>query len=241
MIPKIIHYCWFGRGEAPKLMLTCIASWKKFLPEYDIVLWNEDNFPFQDFPFAKQALDCKKYAFVSDVCRLYALYQYGGIYLDTDVEILGSLDPYLHHFAFSGFEDNENVPTGIMASMKQGAWAKDMLAYYDNRSFVDQFGNMDTMTNVQIISQLMVEKGLVLNNTFQEIPEYITFYPSEYFCPKSHLDGKIRQTKNTLVIHHFAGSWLSKSERKKMKIKRMVRNLIGNDTFEKIKRVIKTK
>ncbi len=241
MIPKIIHYCWFGRGKMPEIVISCMASWHKFLPEYELILWNEDNFPFDDFPFAQEALASKKYAFVSDVCRLYALYQYGGVYLDTDVEVLGRLDDFLNHAAFSGFEDNKSVPTGIMASTQFGQWAKDMLAYYDNRSFIDKQGNMNTQTNVQIISELMVEKGIVLNNTYQEIPNYITFYPSDFFCPKSHLDGKIRRTANTIVIHHFAGSWLSKSAKRKMKMKQFIRSLVGNSTVDKIKKRIGTK
>ncbi|MDM1507652.1 glycosyl transferase [Myroides odoratimimus] len=235
MIPKIIHYCWFGKGEFPDLINKCVESWRKYLPEYELMFWTEDNFDVDRYPFARQALECKKYAFVSDVCRLYVLKQYGGIYLDTDVEILKNLDCFLHHEAFSGFEDNNSVPTGIMASIKDGRWVSDMLEYYENRSFIKSDGEMDMTTNVNVITDIMKIKGLVLNNSFQIIPNYIAFYPSDVFCPKSHLDGKIRKTDNTVAIHHFAGSWLSKTERRNKKIKVFLRSIIGNKNFERIK------
>lgn len=239
MIPKIIHYCWFGGAEFPDIVKNCIESWKKYLPEYEVKFWNESTFPLDRYPFAKEALENKKYAFVSDVCRLAVLHEFGGIYLDTDVEVLGSLDQFLHHNAFSGFEDNNCVPTGIMASEKGGNWAKDMLAYYEGKHFIDESGRMDMTTNVIIITEMMKDKNLQFNNTFQEIENYITFYPSDYFCPKSHIDGKIRITSNSITIHHFAGSWLSESKRKEIKIKQFIRNLIGNKTFEFVKRVLK--
>lgn len=235
MIPKIIHYCWFGRGKYPALINKCIESWQKHLPEFEIVFWNEDNFDFDQYPFARQALENKKYAFVSDVCRLSVLKQFGGVYLDTDVEILENLDNFLHHEAFSGFEDNNSVPTGIMASIKDGEWVSDMLEYYENRDFIKSDGEMDMTTNVSIITDMMKIKGLILNNSFQIIPNYIAFYPSDVFCPKSHLDGKVRMTDSTVAIHHFAGSWLSKSEKRNKKIKGFLRNIIGNKNFEKMK------
>ena len=114
MIPKIIHYCWFGRNPLPPLAIKCIESWKKFLPEYEIIEWNEDNFNLDKWVYTKQAYEMKKYAFVSDVCRLYAIKEFGGIYMDTDVEILNPLDKFLHHNAFSGFESNYAIPTGLM-------------------------------------------------------------------------------------------------------------------------------
>ena len=132
MIPKVIHYCWFGRGKMPEMALKCIESWKKYLPEYKIKEWNEDNFDLDMYPYVREAYDNRKFAFVTDVVRLYALYNEGGIYMDTDVEVLKSLDPFLHHNAFSGFEDDKNIPTGIMASEKGGRWAKENLDYYSS-------------------------------------------------------------------------------------------------------------
>ena len=207
MIPKIIHYCWFGRGQMPALAIKCIESWKKFLPDYEIKEWNEDNFDLDMYPYVREAYDNRKFAFVTDVVRLHALYSEGGIYMDTDVEVLKSLDPFLHHTAFSGFEDDVHIPTGIMASVKGGKWAKENLAYYDNRHFIKEDGTMDLTTNVITLTNYMLPLGLKQNNTYQDFPNLITFYPKDYFCPKSYDDGKIYMTKRTVTIHHFAGSW----------------------------------
>ena len=122
MIPKIIHYCWFGRGEMPPLAKKCIKSWKKYCPDYEIKEWNEDNFDLDMYPYAREAYDNRKFAFVTDVVRLYAIYTEGGIYMDTDVEVLKPLDSFLKHIAFSGYENDTLVPTGIMASEKGAKW-----------------------------------------------------------------------------------------------------------------------
>jgi hypothetical protein len=208
MIPKIIHYCWFGGKPLPKQAKECISSWRKYLPDYKITEWNESNFPFEKFLFAQEALENKKYAFITDVCRLYAIKEFGGIYMDTDVEVLKSLDTFLHHAAFSGFENDDFVPTGIMAGKKNNEWATDMLAYYNNRSFIKENGELDTLTNTFIITQLMKVKGFVMNNEYQEKEDYVAFYPNDYFCPKSYVTGSINLTQNTHCIHHFSKSWL---------------------------------
>lgn len=222
MIPKIIHYCWFGRGPLPDLAVKCINSWKKYLPEYEIKEWNEDNFDINLFSYVKEAYENRKYAFVTDVVRLYALYHDGGIYMDTDVEVLKSLDPFLNNCAFSGFEDDTMIPTGIMASEKGGKWAKDNLDYYVNRHFMKSDGSMDMETNVSIITKYMLPLGLKQNNTYQVFPDLITIYPKDFFCPKSKLDGKIYLTNNTVTIHHFAASWTSPTHRFVRKIALMI-------------------
>lgn len=212
MIPKIIHYCWFGKGKLPVLAEKCIKSWRKHLPDYEIMIWNEDTFDVNLYRYTKEAYDERKFAFVTDVCRLYALNNFGGVYMDTDVEILKPLsEELLNNTAFSGFEDNLNVPTGLMASIKGGEWVKDLLKYYDNRSFYKEDGTFDTTTNVETITKFMTrEKGMLMNNTFQLIDGYCTMYPSEYFCPKSWKTQDIKITDNTYCIHHFAGSWWGK-------------------------------
>ena len=227
MIPKIIHYCWFGGNPLPPLAIKCIASWKKYLPEYEIKEWNESNFNLEQYPFAKEALEHKKFAFISDICRLHALKEEGGIYMDTDVEVLRSLDIFLEKAAFSGFENDDFVPTGIMASEKEGAWATEMLDYYRGRSFVKENEDLDTTSNTFIITQIMKEKGFVMNNTFQEIKDYVTFYPNDYFCPKSYKTGNIDLTKNSYCIHHFAKSWIPLKHRWKNNLKMKVMNIFG--------------
>ena len=213
MIPKIIHYCWFGRGKKPQQALDCIASWKKILPEYEIKEWNEDNFDLDRYPYAREAYDNRKFAFVTDVVRLYALYNEGGIYMDTDVEVLKPLDPFLHHIAFSGFENDTSIPTGIMASEKDSVWAKENLDCYKGRHFVKPDGSFDMTTNVETITNHLLKYGLKRNNSYQDFPDLVTMYPKDYFCPKSYKDGRIYLTENTVTIHHFAGSWHNNSQK----------------------------
>ena len=241
MIPKIIHYCWFGRNPLPKLAQDCLASWKKYLPEYEIVEWNEDNFPLEKFQFAKEALENRKFAFVSDVCRLYALKEFGGVYMDTDVEVLKSLDSFLQHPAFSGFENDDFVPTGIMSSEKNGTWVTELLRYYDNRSFIKENGEFDTVSNTFIITQIMKDKGFKMNNSFQEIPGYVAFYPNEYFCPKSYKTGRIELTKNSFCIHHFAKSWIPLKKRWRNIVKMKMMNIFGYKRIEYIIGLVKNK
>ena len=189
----------------------CIESWKKYLPEYELKEWNEDNFDITQNQYVREAYENRKFAFVTDYVRLYALFHDGGVYMDTDVEVIGSYDQFLHHHAFSGFETDGNVPTGMMAAEKGSVWAKELLEQYNDRSFVQEDGNFDMTTNTTVITNYMLEKGLKLNNKYQDFPGLCTMYPADYFCPKDHRTGKIKCTKNTVCIHHFAGSWLNHS------------------------------
>ena len=211
MIPKIIHYCWFGRGDKPELAVKCIESWKKFLPDYNLKEWNEDNFDISRNQYVREAYENRKFAFVTDYVRLYAIYTEGGIYMDSDVEVVGSFDKFLHHHAFSGFETDGNVPTGMMAAEKGSVWAKELLDQYQDRTFVQSGGSFDMTTNTTVITNYMIKKGLVLNNQYQDFHGLCTMYPADFFCPKDHRTGKIKCTKNTVCIHHFAGSWLEHS------------------------------
>ena len=207
MIPKVIHYCWFGGKPKPKLAKKCIESWKKYLPDYALKEWNEHNFDINSNRYVKEAYEARQYAFVTDYVRLYVLYHEGGIYMDTDVEVIAPFDESLHHNAFSGFESNEFVSTGIMGSEKKGRWAGEQLKYYDDVFFIDPDGSMNTTTNTKTITKAMKEKGLRLDNTYQELPGLIAFYPSDYFCPKSWQTGEIHLTDRTHTIHHFSASW----------------------------------
>ncbi|WAC42073.1 glycosyltransferase family 32 protein [Pedobacter sp. SL55] len=209
MIPKIIHYCWFGRGEMPKLALDCLASWKKFLPEYEIKLWNEDNFDFGSYKYAADAYKERKFAFVSDVCRLYVLKEFGGLYLDTDVEFIKPFpDQFLADIAFTGFED-QLVSAGVIGSVKNGEWVSNLLSLYHTKSFYKTDGSLDVNPITEMMTDhLGKEKGVLANNTYQKVTGYCTIYPSEYFYPKSWKTLKMNITPNTYCIHHFAGSWI---------------------------------
>ncbi len=233
MIPKIIHYCWFGGNPLPSEAQKCIDSWKRFLPDYKIKEWNESNFDINSNQYVKEAYKSRKFAYVTDYVRLYALAKEGGIYMDSDVEVLKSYNPFLHHVAFSGFENNNFVPTGMMASVAGGKWVTDLLEEYTNRTFIKSNGEFDTTTNTVTITNYMRKAGLKQNNTFQDFPGLVTIYPSDFFCPKDHGTGIIKLTDNSVCIHHFACSWLPKSARIKHKIKLMLYKLFGEKTMSR--------
>lgn len=212
MIPKIIHYCWFGGNPLPTAAKKCMESWKKYCPDYEIIAWNETNYPIAEAPlYVRQAYEAKKWAFVTDVVRLYALYHFGGVYMDTDVEVVRPIDRFLQHAAFSGFEDEVNIPTGIMASEKGHSLMKELLDDYDERPFLID-GEPDMTTNVITITALLKPKGFVPNNQYQEVAG-LALYPYDYFCPRDIHTMEIKATENTYTIHHFAGSWLPKDDK----------------------------
>lgn len=205
-IPRILHYCWFGRGEMPHLATHCIATWKKHLSDYTFTLWNEDNFDIAAFPYVREAYAAKKFAFVTDYVRLHVLYTVGGVYMDTDVELVKCLDRFLDHPVFSGFESARDVQTGLWASEPGHEIIKDLLDAYRERHFLLKNGSMDLTSNVVTTTTLLASRGLVRNNTYQSVCGF-HIYPHEYFCAKCRLTGDITITENTHAIHHFAGSW----------------------------------
>ena len=219
MIPKVVHYCWFGRGKMPDLAEKCIGSWKKYLPDYELKLWNEDTFDLNINQYAKEAYEARKFAFVTDFVRLWALYNEGGIYMDTDVEVLKPFDDLLHLSAFSGYESNKDTtfPTGLMASEKGGIWVKEQLEYYDNKHFIKEDGTFDVTTNAQIITDIMVRNGFVLSGEYQVYKDDMHAFPKDYFCPKTST-GVLKLTSNTYCIHHFAGSWVKRTWKDKIKL-----------------------
>ena len=222
-IPKLIHYCWFGQGQMPELAIYCINSWKKYLPDYEFILWNEDNFDINCNEYVKEAYESKKFAFVTDYVRLYALYNYGGIYMDTDVEVLKPLDKFLKHQAFTGCENNKICVTGTMAAEKNHKWIEDLLKEYDERKFILFDGSYDTTPNTQIITKVTMEKyGWKPLNEHQVLKEGLNIYPFDYFCAKDLQTGRIDISENTHTIHHFSGSWLSRRDKLKSKIQRII-------------------
>lgn len=214
MIPKIIHYCWFGGKEKPELAVKCIASWKEFCPDYKIIEWNEQNFDIASNAYVRQAYEAKKYAFVTDYVRLYAMYTIGGVYMDTDVMVLRNLDPYLIHDAFSGFESTTKIPTGIMAAEKHNPLMRELLGYYDTAVFTNSDGSMNMTTNVEIITNMLTPKGFVPNGQFQIVGGF-ALYPQNVFCPEHKKLNNEAYMKETATIHYFAGSWKSEATKKR--------------------------
>ena len=221
MIPKKIHYCWFGGNPLPELAQKCIASWRKYLSEYEIKEWNETTFDIHSNAYVEEAYEARKYAFVTDYVRLYALYHEGGVYMDTDVEVLKPLDDLLDYEAVSGWESESLIPTGLMASREGHPFIKESLADYDNIHFKRADGTLDMTTNVRRITDHCLHYRLQLNNTLQTVNGF-TLLPKDYLCPIEHVGHRLILTDNTLCIHHFAGSWLPRQSIVKKKISRIL-------------------
>lgn len=211
MIPRIIHYCWFGRGEMPELVQNCITSWRTYMPDWEFRLWSEDNFEIATSPqYVREAYEAKKYAFVSDYVRLWALEREGGVYLDTDVEVLRSFVPLLNDTAFIGLEESLALLPGtcVMGCEAHCKWVKDMIATYVSARFIREDGTMDMTTNVQRLGKRMVEGGLLHEQKNQYLPQWgLRVYTHDYFSPITSTR-VMRKSKNTYCIHRFAGSWV---------------------------------
>jgi hypothetical protein len=221
-IPKVIHYCWFGRGKMPALAQKCIESWKKYCPEYRIVCHNEDNFDISENRYAKEAYDAGKWAFVSDYVRLKVLYDEGGIYLDTDVEIIKPIGNLIEERGYMGFDDNGLVSTGLgFACEKGNELVGRLLSDYDDISFVRHDGTYDLTPCPDRNSQTMKRLGMDFGNKDQ-IFMGIHMLPEDYLCPIKYYTGKKIITKNTYSIHHFSASWTSKTAKRTLFVKRVV-------------------
>lgn len=209
MIPKIIHYCWFGHGEMPQLAKECIKSWYKYMPDYEYRCWNEDIFDVNQVAYTREAYEVKKYAFVSDYVRLYALNQEGGIYFDVDFEVFKPFDDLLHWDAFAGYEGSKHFPLmmGVIASCHNGIWVKEQLDLYKERHFLNTDGSFDLTTNVQFITANMRKQGFNQNGKEQNYKDLHVF-PVEYFSPRQ-TTGEYFRTENTYCDHLGLNSWNS--------------------------------
>lgn len=211
----------------------CIASWREFCPDYEIVRWDESNFDIHQNRYCREAYEAEKWAFASDYARLWVLVHMGGIYMDTDVQVLRPLDRFLGEEAFSGFEAEDRLPTGLMAAEKGQPFFVKLLHDYDERSFLSEDGSPVLTTNVEYITEACLSAGLRLDNTKQTV-EGFTLYPSDYFCPKDWLTRKVELTDNSYAIHHFDGSWVDG----KTRIKNEIMHLIGPKGVRLAKRII---
>lgn len=253
MIPKVIHYCWFGGNTKPASVLKCIESWKKYCPDYEIREWNEENFPVGDNLYCKQAYEAKKWAFATDYARLVIVYNNGGIYLDTDVEVIKPLDDLLNHKFFIGRQQGFQVNTGSGFGAEKGhPVLKRMIDDYEGIPFISKDGEMDLLTCPKRNSQWLFENGMRNDDSFQEIHD-VTIYPTEYFSPFDVWSGRMNVTDKTYSIHHCDATWNPDENKKSRKLRflkyrlmsaadfiihipnRILRLILGEDGYNKLK------
>ena len=250
-IPKILHLVWFGRNPYSKIVNYCLESWKKYCPDYEIMIWNEDSFDINSNQWAKEAYEAKKYAFVSDYVRLYALYNYGGIYLDTDVELIDNIDFLLSNEAFSGYSSDFWLNTAFMGSVKGNLWIKILLEYYNDRHFKNKDGNLETAENNQIITKQSVEKcNFMLGDRFIDYG-HVVLYDEDVFQPykKCFFDLNSEENLNhihdfydikdgkTISIHHFTASWDDSRNGILFKIKAIIRKRLPRKYVENLRKI----
>lgn len=229
MIPKKIHYCWFGRGEKPKLAQKCIASWRKLCPDYEIIEWNEDNFDVNTNEYTKMCYEQKKYAFLSDYVRLLVVYEHGGLYFDTDVEVVKSFNSFLNYKAFFGFENDEYVASGLGFGSEAGSEALNaMIHEYDGL-----LDGLHGTTGCPILNTRAFSKlGFELNGKLQDINSVVLF-PKDYFNPFDDNTGVLSKTENTYSIHWYGKSWMGKRSIFRNRLTRIVHRFMGTDFFHR--------
>lgn len=231
-----IHYCWFGRNPKSTLIIKCMESWKKYCPNSEIIEWNEDNFDVNCCDYVREAYKSKKWAFVSDYCRFYVLYNYGGIYLDTDVELLKPIDGLPYNFV--GFEDLCTVNSGLIRGAQKGdPICKMMLDSYLSSKFICQNGELNLLTVCERETDILCSLGMIANNTFQVVGN-TTIYPTEYFNPTDLKTGRLSVTTNTISIHHYAASWVDKNSRFRGKLYKTIRRFFGESFAENIRKIV---
>ena len=238
MITKKIHYCWFGGKPLNKLAKKCLKSWKKYFPDYEIIEWNESNFDFNCCQYVKEAYEAKKWAFVSDYARYKILYEYGGVYFDTDVEVIKPFDSILKNGSFMGCENpiiDVNVGLGCAVASGLGCAAapgldfyREVIEDYEKSSFYNEDGALNLYTIVQRTTDLLRKHGLKDSMDIQHVAG-INIYPAEYFCPIDMRTGKLTVTKNTYSIHRYAASWESKNNILRGKVHKAIYRIFGKN------------
>lgn len=254
MIPQIIHYCWFGGNPLPESAKKCINSWKKFLPDYEIKEWNESNYDVHKIPYIHEAYEAKKYAFVSDYARFDILYQYGGIYFDTDVEVIKSMDDIIAKGAFMGREagswmnaygrpDGLAVAPGLALGVEAGhPLYKEFLDVYKTLKFRLEDGTMNTKTICWHVTEILLRHGLSDNNNSVEQVAGVWIYPADVFCPMEHTQGnKVTITEHTVSIHLYDCSWLDHNSLsyKLHVLKNWLMRHAGADVVNKVANILK--
>jgi len=232
---KTIHYFWFGGAEKGKTIEKCIASWSRFFPDFEIKEWNESNFDVRQNKYISQAYDAKKYAFVSDFARFQILHEQGGLYFDTDVEVIKPFYELLELDAFTGFETDTFVNPGLVLWAKEpgNEMLGEILKTYSQLEFINPDGSYNTVTICKYFTDLLQKHGLKTDNgTVQQIDSFSVF-PREYFCPFDDLTGVMKKTENTCAIHWYAKSWMSRNVIIRNLITRILHRFLGVDFFRR--------
>ena len=259
-IPKIIHYCWLGGNEKPESVLNCIDSWRKFCPDYEIKEWNEKNLNIAINAYTEEAYNAKAWGFVPDYLRLWIIYNHGGIYLDTDVQVIRSFDSLIESKGFAGFEKGTEDENGYYVNFGQGFAAekynpliKAHMEMYENLHFLLSDGSLNKIASPHYTTDVLVDFGLNRKLNSKQDLDYFTIYSDDYFCPKSFATGLVKKTENTYSIHQFDGSWYSEEEqlqriqwekaaRKDYYLhipNRCLRKILGDKWYEKLKLFLK--
>lgn len=242
MISKIIHYCWFGRGPLTPLAQKCLASWRQCFPDYEIREWNEDNFNVNCIPYAAEAYKAGKYAFVSDYARFWVLYQYGGVYFDTDVEVIRPMDDLLEKGPFMGFEllgEKMAVAPGLGLAAEPGLpLYKDILDHYEAMPFLLSDGTINPCMMIPMVTNLLVKKGLKGNGKIEHVAG-INIYPPDWFNPYDDATGRLQITDNTRTIHWYAKSWMPAEPAWKTRLKRVLRRIFGKERIMRLGHLLK--
>lgn len=224
MIPKVIHYCWFGRNPIPAEYQKYIESWRKYLPDFEVKEWNEDNFDINCIPFIQEAYEVKKFAYVSDYARLKVLYENGGVYFDTDVEVIRPIDDLMERGPWMGIEKHTSTPNNAdqvnvglgFAVEPRNSIIKEVMEFYENTHYIFPDGHMEQIPIVPVVTDVLRKHGMPKHVDKPTDVAGITIYPWDYFCPQEFLSSKIERTPNTYTIHHYSATWMSRSDKFKM-------------------------
>ena len=232
MIPKKIHYCWFGRNPKPKLAEKCIASWRKYCPDYEIIEWNEDNFDINTNGYTRMCYEEKKYAFLSDYVRLLVVAEHGGVYFDTNVELLRPIDDLRENDAFFGFETPEYVASGLgFGSVANGIAIEAMLREYD-----DYLDGSNGIQGCPMLNTVALKKLGLVNDGSRQTVVGALILPMEYLNPYESATGRLNKTQNTYSVHWYGGSWLTRRQQLRSAIARPLHRIFGVDAFKRFRK-----
>ena len=230
MIPKILHYCWFGGGELPALESSCVETWHKVMSGYEIRRWDETNFDIRRCDFACEAYDQGMYAFVSDYARYVILHEQGGVFLDTDVKALRPYDSLLGNRAFCGYmQNNKYVNPGLILGSERGfPFFDEVIERYESLNFNQSDNRVNPLTSPRLLTGLLTEEhGLRCDGAYQDLDCGLTIYPAEYFDPLDSHSGAMNVTDNTFSVHLYSGTWLSPAKKYRIEKRKQLEPKVG--------------